>query len=226
MVSSVCDMKSMRYAGGAPNHPSSAASLNVAHRTPSDHPSKEGSGAHSAVSYTGPVSTLTRRKLLTEPERPQPQHSPPKVESPPQRAGAHRACHRRRPRGLSATRSLRHRGHDVRLFEASDRLGGRVWTLRGFWPADRWASTAAGSPRASTARCAASRANFGLPLENTLSYPVGTRDRYYFDGGRYPLAAATADWDEVFPIFRAAVRRPDIPRRTPDTPLLVARSTG
>jgi monoamine oxidase len=34
--------------------------------------------------------------------------------------------------GLSATRSLRHRGHRVRLFEASERLGGRVWTLRGF----------------------------------------------------------------------------------------------
>jgi monoamine oxidase len=39
--------------------------------------------------------------------------------------------------GLSAARSLVHRGHRVRLYEASDRLGGRVWTLRGFLADDQ-----------------------------------------------------------------------------------------
>ncbi len=43
VVSSVCDMKSMRYARGESRTTDSAASLNVAHRAPSDHPSKEGS---------------------------------------------------------------------------------------------------------------------------------------------------------------------------------------
>src|SRR4029079_15185090 len=84
----------------------SAASLNVAHRAPSDHPSKEGSlCTFRGVVHRPLVSTLTRRQLLYRAgtaaaaalapaavwcpdwNRPQPQHSPPKVESPPQRAG-------------------------------------------------------------------------------------------------------------------------------------------
>ena len=32
--------------------------------------------------------------------------------------------------GLAAARALEQRGADVRVFEARDRVGGRVWTLR------------------------------------------------------------------------------------------------
>ena len=97
--------------------------------------------------------------------------------------------------GLSATRSLRHRGHNVRLFEASDRLGGRVWTLRGFLAGGQVSEHGGEFVSSEHSAMRGLARKFGLGLENTLSYPVGTRDRYYFDGGRYPLAAATADWD-------------------------------
>jgi len=113
--------------------------------------------------------------------------------------------------GLSAARSLRHRGHRVRLFEASDRLGGRVWTLRGFLAGGQVSEHGGEfiSSEHSAMRGLADR--FGLGLENTLRYPAGTRDRYVFGGGRYPLPAAVADWAEVFPIFRAAVHAAGYP---------------
>ena len=96
--------------------------------------------------------------------------------------------------GLSATRSLRHRGHNVRLFDASDRLGGRVWTLRGFLAGGQVSEHGGEFVSSEPSAMRGLARKFGLRLENTLSYPVGTRDRYYFDGGRYPLAAATAGW--------------------------------
>jgi monoamine oxidase len=113
--------------------------------------------------------------------------------------------------GLSATRSLRHRGHRVRLFEASDRLGGRVWTLRGFLAGGQVSEHGGEfiSSEHSAMRGLADR--LGLRLENTLRYPPATRDRYFFNGGRYPLAAAEADWAEVFPILRAAVHAAGYP---------------
>jgi monoamine oxidase len=113
--------------------------------------------------------------------------------------------------GLSATRSLRHRGHRVRLLEASDRLGGRVWTLRGFLAGGQVSEHGGEfiSSEHSAMRDLAGR--LGLRLENTLRYPPATRDRYFFNGGRYPLAAAEADWAEVFPIFRAAVHAAGYP---------------
>jgi monoamine oxidase len=85
--------------------------------------------------------------------------------------------------GLSATRSLRHRGHRVRLFEASDRLGGRVWTLRGFLAGGQVSEHGGEfiSTEHSAMRGLADK--FGPGLENTLRYPAGTRDRYVFGGG-------------------------------------------
>jgi len=113
--------------------------------------------------------------------------------------------------GLSAARSLRHRGHRVRLFEASERLGRRVWTLRGFMAAGQ--VTEHGGEFISSEHTAMRglAEKFGLRLENTLRYPPGTRDRYHFKGGPYPLSAAAADWAEVFPIFRDAVHAAGYP---------------
>jgi monoamine oxidase len=107
--------------------------------------------------------------------------------------------------GLSAARSLVHRGHRVRLYEASDRLGGRVWTLRGFLAAGQ--VTEHGGEFISSEHTAMRglAEKFGLRLENTLRYPAGTRDVYHFDGGVYPLHAAARDWAEAYPIFRDAV---------------------
>ena len=112
--------------------------------------------------------------------------------------------------GLSATRSLIHRGHRVRLFEASDRLGGRVWMLRGFLAGGQVSEHGGEfiSSEHTAMRGLADR--FGLRLENTLRYPAGTRDRYHFRGP-YPLRAAEADWAAAFPIFRDAVHAAGYP---------------
>jgi monoamine oxidase len=112
--------------------------------------------------------------------------------------------------GLSATRSLIHRGHRVRLFEASDRLGGRVWTLRGFLAGGQVSEHGGEFISSEHAAMRGLADRFGLRLENTLRYPAGTRDVYHFRGP-YPLRAAEADWAAAFPIFRDAVHAAGYP---------------
>ena len=130
LVSSVCDMKSMRYAGGEPNDLFGC----FTQRRPSGtfRPSLEGGLlVHIQGCRTlALVSTLTRRQLLYR--------AGTAAAAALAAEGGIAAAARGAPTvlviggglaGLSATRSLRDRGHDVRLFDASDRLGGRVWTL-------------------------------------------------------------------------------------------------
>ena len=188
-VSSVCDMKSMRYAGGAPNDLFGC----FTQRRPSGtfRPSLErGLLVHIQGCRTlALVSTLTRRQLLYR--------AGTAAAAALAAEGGIAAAARGAPTvlviggglaGLSATRSLRHRGHHVRLFEASDRLGGRVWTLRGFLAGGQVSEHGGEFVSSEHSAMRGLARKFGLGLENTLSYPAGTRDRYYFDGGRYPLA--------------------------------------
>src|SRR3954464_13434625 len=96
--------------------------------------------------------------------------------------------------GLVATYRLQQAGYQPQLFEASDRAGGRCWTIRGAFADGQIAEH--GRELIDQGHTAVRKlANeLGLRLDNLLAaQPNGTEDFYFFDGGRYSFADATND---------------------------------
>ncbi len=86
------------------------------------------------------------------------------------------------------------------VHEASDRLGGRVWTIRGAF-ADGQIAEHGGelidSDHVSMRRLVA---ELGLSLDNVIAAEKpGTGDIFYFNGARYPVRQAVADFGAVYP---------------------------
>jgi monoamine oxidase len=111
--------------------------------------------------------------------------------------------------GLTATYRLRQAGYAPTLYEASDRLGGRCWTIRGAF-ADGQVAEHGGEliDQGHTAIRQLAQ-ELGLPLDNLLSAePNGTEPFYFFDGEPYTYAQATDDikaiWQQIHSDVSAA----------------------
>src|SRR4051794_29455037 len=95
--------------------------------------------------------------------------------------------------GLTCAYRLRQAGLNAQVHEASDRVGGRCWTLRSF--ADGQIAEHGGElidQGHTEVRQLAQE--LGLSLDNLLAaQPNGTEDAFWFDGGRYSVADATRD---------------------------------
>ena len=111
--------------------------------------------------------------------------------------------------GLTAAYRLRQAGIDAQLHEASDRLGGRCWTIRGVF--DEGQIGEHGGELIDTGHLQMKHLvqELGLDLDNLVSSQQnGTEDLYWFDDGPYTYEEATDDiktiWQQVHSDISAA----------------------
>jgi monoamine oxidase len=101
--------------------------------------------------------------------------------------------------GLTCALELADRGIASTVYEASGRVGGRMFTNTGYFDAGQvteWGGELIDSGHR-TIRKLAQR--FGLPLDNLLgAQPNGSDDVYRFFGSYYPKSQADDDFSEIF----------------------------
>jgi monoamine oxidase len=111
--------------------------------------------------------------------------------------------------GLSAAYRLKQAGITAEVHEASDRVGGRCWTLRGFF-ADGQIVERGGELIDQSHFAMRNLANqLGFKLDNLLQAEQnGTEQTSWFDGARYSYEEATADlkaaWQKIHKDVSAA----------------------
>ncbi len=111
--------------------------------------------------------------------------------------------------GLSAAYQLRNAGYSSTVVEASNRVGGRCWTINGYFD-ERQVAEHGGElidQNHNTIRQLAQ--SLGLQLDNLLSAEQnGTEPIYYFDGAPYTYDEATRDikaiWQQLHSDVSAA----------------------
>ncbi|MDQ1624697.1 MAG: monoamine oxidase [Actinomycetota bacterium] len=113
--------------------------------------------------------------------------------------------------GLSAAYQLRNAGYTSTVIEASDRLGGRCWSIRDF--ADGQIAEHGGElidQGHTDVRQLAS--SLGLTLDNLLTTEQkGTEPIYYFDGAPYTFEEATDDIKTIWQQLHADVSAASYP---------------
>ena len=104
--------------------------------------------------------------------------------------------------GLTCALTLADRGIRATVYEASGRVGGRMYSNTAYWDegqVSEWGGELIDSGHKTMQRLAR---RFGLVLDNLLdAQPVGSEDTYYFFGHYYPKAQA----DEDFAMLAEAV---------------------
>jgi monoamine oxidase len=111
--------------------------------------------------------------------------------------------------GLTAARRLKQAGVAAEIHEASDRIGGRCWTLRGAFADGQIAEHGGELIDQSHSHIRQLAQELGLKLDNLLSAEQnGTEATYYFDGELYTYEEATADikaaWQKIHADVSAA----------------------
>ena len=111
--------------------------------------------------------------------------------------------------GLSAAYSLKNAGYSAEVHEASDRIGGRCWTLRGAFAEGQIAEHGGELIDQGHTATRHLAAELGLKLDNLLQAEQnGTELLGYFDGARYSYAEMTDDikaaWQKIHSDVSAA----------------------
>lgn len=100
--------------------------------------------------------------------------------------------------GLTCAVELADRHIPATVYEASGRVGGRMFSNTSYWnqgQVSEWCGELIDTNHF-TVRKLAQR--FGLPIDNLLdAQPPGSEDTYLFSGSYYPVAAAELDFDGV-----------------------------
>jgi len=108
--------------------------------------------------------------------------------------------------GLSCALTLRDHGFESTVYEASGRIGGRMFSNTGYFAANQvseWCGELIDTGH-DTVRGLAAR--FGLPLDDLhAGEPRGSKETYQFDGVYYPKAQADADFLDIADILQADV---------------------
>ncbi|MDP9276638.1 MAG: FAD-dependent oxidoreductase [Actinomycetota bacterium] len=101
--------------------------------------------------------------------------------------------------GLTCAYRLKQAGYTAQLHEASDRLGGRCWTLRGTFAEGQIAEHGGELIDQGHTEVRQLSQQLGLNLDNLLSAETnGTEPFYYFDGRPYSFAEATDDLKQIW----------------------------
>jgi monoamine oxidase len=116
--------------------------------------------------------------------------------------------------GVRCAHALWDHGIRSTVYEAADRIGGRMWTLRGFFADDQIGEHGGGFVSSEHTHLRALVSRFGLQLEDVdggaqRGYP----DTFFFDGARYSRADLLADWAAAYPAFQDAARRAPWPQK-------------
>jgi monoamine oxidase len=115
--------------------------------------------------------------------------------------------------GLTCAYRLQQAGVASRVFEASDRIGGRTWTLRNYFAQGQIAEH--GGEFISLGQHDVQRLakELGLQLINLNRHETGN-DIYFFHGSRYPVEEARNDYfTQVFGPLKAAFRAAGYPTK-------------
>ncbi len=101
--------------------------------------------------------------------------------------------------GLTCAYRLEQAGYVAQLHEASDRIGGRCWTGRGFFDQGQIYEHGGELIDQGHQEIRQLAQELGLPLDNLLAAEVnGTEPLYFFDGEPYTYAEATADLKKIW----------------------------
>ena len=101
--------------------------------------------------------------------------------------------------GLAAAYRLTQAGLTPRVHEASDRIGGRCWTIRGAFREGQIAEHGGELIDQGHSAIRHLASELGLKLENLLRAEVnGTEPTYYFDGSHYSYDQATDDIKSIW----------------------------
>ena len=101
--------------------------------------------------------------------------------------------------GLTCAHRLRQAGYDATVYEASDRVGGRVWSVRNEFGPGLVAEH--GGELIDTGHLEIRQLcrELGLGLDNLLqAEKAGTEALYWFDGAPYTVAQAEADYNGAY----------------------------
>ncbi len=115
--------------------------------------------------------------------------------------------------GLSCALTLLDKGVESTVYEASGRVGGRMYSNRtGYWSAGQiseWGGELIDTGHATVQDLAA---RFGLPVDDLFALqPAGSDEVYRVLGGYYPRAQANADFDAIFAAVKADLRAAPFP---------------
>ena len=114
--------------------------------------------------------------------------------------------------GLTAAYRLANAGLDVTVYEASDRLGGRCWSLRGVFADAQVAEHGGELIDSSHLEIRRLCQELRLDLDNLLQGEQnGTEPLYYFDGEPYTSAEAAEDFNGVYQAMHADVSAASYP---------------
>jgi monoamine oxidase len=105
--------------------------------------------------------------------------------------------------GLLAAYRLHQADVQATVYEGDTRIGGRLWTVRGFFDQDQLCEAHAefiDSYHHTMIRVAT---EMGLELEDLTDMPPGLREIFYIDGAEYPLYQLARD---LIPVIIAATR--------------------
>jgi monoamine oxidase len=101
--------------------------------------------------------------------------------------------------GLTCAHRLKQAGHLAQVYEASDRIGGRCWTIRGEFANGQIAEHGGELIDQGHTQTRALAQQLGLNLDNLLQAEAnGTEPFYRFDGVPYSFAQATDDLKQVW----------------------------
>ena len=93
------------------------------------------------------------------------------------------------------------------VYEANASVGGRVETNRGYFANGQIVEMHGEFISSEHTSALALASSFGLGLDDTLAYPAGTSDTYWFNGTRYTQAQLNADWQSFgYQAFHNAVK--------------------
>jgi len=115
--------------------------------------------------------------------------------------------------GLSCALTLLDKGIESTVYEASGRIGGRMFSNRtGYWSAGQiseWGGELIDTGHTTVQELAA---RFGLPIDDLFAaQPAGSDEVYRVLGGYYPKAQANADFDAIFAAVKADLRSAPFP---------------
>jgi monoamine oxidase len=109
--------------------------------------------------------------------------------------------------GLTCALTLRDKGYASTVYEASGRLGGRMFSNASYWAAGQvseWCGELIDTGHHTIRNLAA---RYSLPLDDLHgAEPNGSTETYYLGGSSYPYAQAVADFRDIEDIVAADVR--------------------
>lgn len=108
--------------------------------------------------------------------------------------------------GLTCALKLRDKGFASTVYEASGRLGGRMFSNTSYWNAGQvteWCGELIDTGHKTIQKLAA---RYGLPLDDLhAAEPTGSNDTYFVDGHYYPYKQLVADFADIADILQADV---------------------